>query len=105
MVYPHGMLRTWPLPGGGLASRGTSIVPTRPLSKSSANIDFFKSRGLDKIPTRGAFSVTVPGVVDGWATLLEKYGTMSLEQVLEPAIEYAENEFTASEETPLWLLY
>ena len=66
-------------------------------SPKAAAIDFFKSRGLDRIPTKGAFSVTVPGAVDGWATLLERYGTMSLGQVLGPAIEYAESGFPVSE--------
>ena len=66
-------------------------------SPKAADIDFFKSRDLDKIDTKGAFSVTVPEAVDGWVTLLEKYGTMTLEQVLEPAIEYAENGFPVSE--------
>ena len=66
-------------------------------SPKAASVEFFKSRGLDRIPTKSAFSVTVPGAVDGWVTLLDKYGTMSLEQVLEPAIEYAENGFPVSE--------
>ena len=66
-------------------------------SPQAADIDFFKSRGLDEIPTKSAFSVTVPGAVDGWATLLDKYGTMSLAQVLEPAIAYAEEGFPVSE--------
>ena len=66
-------------------------------SPKAANIDFFTSRGLDRIPTKSAFSVTVPGAVDGWVTLLDKYGTMSLEKVLEPAIDYAENGFPVSE--------
>ena len=62
-------------------------------SPKAANIEFFKSRGLDQIPMRSPFSVTAPGAVDGWVELLETQGTMSLEQVLEPAIEYAENRF------------
>ena len=66
-------------------------------SPKAASIDFFTSRGLDRIPTKSAYSVTVPGAVDGWVTLLDKYGTMSLEQVLEPAIDYAENGFPVSE--------
>ena len=66
-------------------------------SPKAADIDFFKRRGLSEIPADGAFSVTVPGAVDGWVTLLERYGTMSLEQVLAPAIEYAEEGFPVSE--------
>lgn len=66
-------------------------------SPAAANIDFFRDRQLDQIPAKGAFSVTVPGAVDGWITLLERFGTMSLEQVLQPAIEYAEQGFPVSE--------
>lgn len=66
-------------------------------SPKAANIEFFRSRGLSEIPAKGAFSVTVPGAVDGWATLLDRFGTMSLEQVLAPAIDYAESGFPVSE--------
>ncbi|HYM12535.1 MAG TPA: gamma-glutamyltransferase [Bryobacterales bacterium] len=59
--------------------------------------DFFVQKNLSEIPMYGPFSVTVPGTVDGWATLLDKYGTMKLAQVLAPAIEYAENGFPVSE--------
>ncbi len=58
---------------------------------------FFTDRKLDKVPASGPFTVTVPGAVDGWATMLTKYGTMSLSQVLAPAIEYAEKGFAVSE--------
>ncbi len=66
-------------------------------SPAAANVDFFKRRELEHIPAKGPFSVTVPGAVDGWITLLERFGTMSLEQVLEPAIQYAEQGFPVSE--------
>lgn len=66
-------------------------------SPKAANVGFFESRGLKHIPTTSPFSVTVPGAVDGWARLLEKYGTMTLAQVLGPAIEYAEEGFPVSE--------
>lgn len=41
----------------------------------------------------GIYSVSVPGAVAGWFDVLEKYGSMSMAQVLEPAIYYAENGF------------
>ena len=66
-------------------------------SPRAVDVDFFRRRGLESIPTRGAFSVTIPGAVDGWATLLDKYGTMTFSQVLEPAIHYAEKGFPVSE--------
>jgi gamma-glutamyltranspeptidase/glutathione hydrolase len=62
-----------------------------------ATLDYFKQRGLEEIPIEGPLSVTVPGTLHGWCTLLEKYGTMSLQQVLAPAIEYAEQGFPVSE--------
>lgn len=57
----------------------------------------FTERGLEAIPHSGMLPVTVPGTVDAWASLLEKHGTMSLAQVLAPAIEYAEHGFPVSE--------
>jgi gamma-glutamyltranspeptidase/glutathione hydrolase len=50
--------------------------------------------GMDRI--RGIYSVSVPGAVDGWFEVLEKYGTMTMAEVLEPAIYYAENGFPVS---------
>ena len=49
---------------------------------------------MDRI--RGIYSVSVPGAVDGWFEVLEKYGTMTMAEVLEPAIYYAENGFPVS---------
>ncbi len=66
-------------------------------SPAAANVGFFRERGLQRIPMHSPFSVTVPGAVDGWATLLERFGTMTLEQVLAPAIGYAEQGFPVSE--------
>lgn len=45
--------------------------------------------GQALIPDRGALAVSVPGCVDGWCTLHERFGRLSLARVLEPAIGLA----------------
>src|SRR4051812_38295150 len=56
----------------------------------AATIDYFESRGLKQIPTFGPLSWSVPGCVDGWDQLRQRFGTMGWEQLLSPAIECAE---------------
>ena len=51
------------------------------------------------MPTTGMEPITVPGAFDGWVTLLDKYGTMKLAELLAPAIDYAENGFPVMEKT------
>jgi gamma-glutamyltranspeptidase/glutathione hydrolase len=50
-------------------------------------------RGYSEVPIHGAEPITVPGALSGWAALLERYGTLSLAEALQPAIELAENGF------------
>lgn len=50
-------------------------------------------RGRTTAPQRGPESVTVPGALAGWQALLQRFGTRSLSQVLQPAIRYADNGF------------
>lgn len=50
-------------------------------------------RGRESIPNRGPEAVTVPGALSGWAALLERFGTMSLGDALQPAIRIAEEGF------------
>jgi gamma-glutamyltranspeptidase/glutathione hydrolase len=61
------------------------------------NLDYFKKKGITSVPDSGMEPITVPGAFDGWVTLLEKYGTMKLADLLAPAIEYAENGFPMME--------
>lgn len=58
-----------------------------------ASIGLFRDHGLDFIPTHGPMSWSVPGCVDGWAQLLQHFGTMPLAKLLEPSIAYAERGF------------
>ncbi len=46
---------------------------------------------IDKLSTVGALAVGVPGTVAGTMYALEKYGTMSRKEVIQPAIKLAEN--------------
>jgi gamma-glutamyltranspeptidase/glutathione hydrolase len=52
-----------------------------------------RAMGREDMPTTGAPSITVPGAVGGWAALLERFGTTSLDYALRPAIEVAEEGF------------
>jgi gamma-glutamyltranspeptidase/glutathione hydrolase len=61
------------------------------------NTDYFAKKGTKSIPFTGMEPITVPGAFDGWVTLLEKHGTMKLADLLQPAIEYAENGFPLEE--------
>jgi gamma-glutamyltranspeptidase/glutathione hydrolase len=61
------------------------------------SIEFLKSKGVTEMPSRGVHSVTVPGAVEGWAKLLEKFGRLKLADDLAPAIHYAEHNFPVTE--------
>jgi gamma-glutamyltranspeptidase/glutathione hydrolase len=50
---------------------------------------FFKDKGLSEIPERGPLSWSVPGCVDGWDQLRQKFGTRTFQELLEPSITYA----------------
>jgi gamma-glutamyltranspeptidase / glutathione hydrolase len=64
---------------------------------SKMTIEFFQSRGKRLIPVGpGAdapLSFTLPGTIDAWAIAVERFGRLSFAEVLEPAIDYAENGF------------
>ena len=60
-------------------------------SPLKASKKYFNSRGIKKIPRRGALSISVPGVVHAWETALKKYGKKNLKTILENAINLAEN--------------
>jgi gamma-glutamyltranspeptidase/glutathione hydrolase len=63
------------------------------------SLDYFAKKGIKQMPQTGMESITVPGAFDGWVTLLEKYGTMKLPDLLAPAIDYAETGFPVMEKT------
>ena len=64
---------------------------------SALTIDFLRDKGLQAMPYQGVHSVTVPGTVDGWAKLLERFGSMPFERILAPTIRYAGEGFPVTE--------
>jgi gamma-glutamyltranspeptidase/glutathione hydrolase len=63
----------------------------------SLSIDYFIEKGLNYVPFYGPLPVSVPGCVDGWFKLHEKFGRLSIEEILQPAIDYGRNGFPVSE--------
>jgi gamma-glutamyltranspeptidase/glutathione hydrolase len=73
-------------------------INAEPRAPKLATIEWYQKNNGGKIPeSDGLLSGGLPGVVDAWYTLLDRWGTMSFEQVLQPAIDLAENGFPLSE--------
>ena len=74
--------------GDLLSLSGQGVAP------AMATAAFYKSQGLERIPTgpgrQAHLSFTVPGIVDAFISLLERYGTKPIGEVLAPAIYYAD---------------
>jgi len=60
------------------------------VAPTGATPEFFKDQGLDYPPEFGPHAAVTPGTPGGLLVMLEKYGTMSLAEVLAPAIEMAD---------------
>jgi gamma-glutamyltranspeptidase/glutathione hydrolase len=69
-------------------------LDARETAPAAATVDMYTQPGVDEYASlRGSLSVATPGFVAGLALALERYGTLSLAQVLEPAVELAERGF------------
>ncbi len=63
-----------------------------------ATIDWYKKNAKGKIPVNDTLlSGTVPGVVDAWYIMLDRFGSMTFAETLAPAIEMAREGFPVSE--------
>jgi len=69
----------------------------------SINLDFFRKQNLTKIPPYGPLPVTVPGVVDGWVKLHDRFGNQEFKTLFEPTISYALNGFPITETIAYYL--
>jgi len=81
-------------------TKGKRVVSinAEPRAPRLATIEWHQKNNGGKLPSSdGLLSGGIPGVVDAWYLLLDNWGTMSLEQVLQPAIQLAEDGFPLSE--------
>jgi gamma-glutamyltranspeptidase/glutathione hydrolase len=67
-----------------IAINAMGVAPT------GATADFFKGKGMNYPPQYGPLAATTPGTPGGLMTMLAEYGTMSLKDVLAPAIQLCE---------------
>lgn len=58
---------------------------------AGATIEHYTCEGLSIIPGDGLLATVIPGAFDGWMLMLRNYGTMTVRDVLEPAIHYAQH--------------
>jgi len=58
---------------------------------------YVKAKKLERMPYDGPLPWTVPGCVAGWSALHEKFGRLPFDELLEPAIRYAEDGFPLTE--------
>ncbi|MEM6803911.1 MAG: gamma-glutamyltransferase [Bacteroidota bacterium] len=66
--------------------------------------DYLLKHTVDgEIPSYGPLSVSVPGAVDGWYELHEKFGKLPMKVILAPAISYAKEGFPVSELIALYM--
>jgi len=63
------------------------------------SVEALHKRGIEEMPLEGPLSITVPGMLDGLVQCLARYGTISLQDALKPAIEFAESGFPVPEIT------
>ena len=80
LVYSAEDRKVYAINGQGTAPKAATIV-------------WFRSRGIKIIPGDGFLPATVPAAFDSWITALSRFGTLSLADVLTPAIELAEKGF------------
>ncbi|MCB0847130.1 MAG: gamma-glutamyltransferase, partial [Bacteroidetes bacterium] len=66
-------------------------------SPKGLDISYFQRNGMDQIPSRGPLAVSVPGCVDGWFELHDRFGKLPMEVILAPTISYAREGFPMTE--------
>jgi gamma-glutamyltranspeptidase/glutathione hydrolase len=72
-------------------------------SPQNISIEYFTAKKLEKIPSYGPLPVSVPGAVDGWIKLHERFGKLPFKELFKPTIDYANNGFPLTETIAYYL--
>ncbi|WP_299596361.1 gamma-glutamyltransferase family protein [uncultured Tateyamaria sp.] len=67
------------------------VLCAQGVAPEDATIEHYIQQGLTLIPGSGLLATVVPGAFDGWMLMLRDHGTMTLREVMQPAIDYARN--------------
>ncbi len=82
------------IPGGdmlkAIAVNGSGKAP------AGASIEFFQNEGIEHIGLTTPHAVSVPGAVDAWTSILDKFGSMSLREIFSDAINYADKGYVVT---------
>lgn len=71
--------------GRVMAYNGSGRAP------AALDAEWLRTQGFAAMPSTGPHAVTIPGAVEAWARLLAEHGTRGLDNVLAPAIAYAQD--------------
>jgi len=95
VVEPHqnGPAGETPLIFHSVDQGGVKVICGQGVAPRAATPEAFTSLGLDVVPGSGLLPAVVPGSFGAWMLLLAEYGTMTVREVLTPAIGYARNGF------------
>ena len=95
IVYIAKENKIYQLNASGIAPSGATLAHMNELGYHWNPANFGPGSGM---PGGGITTVTVPGSLWGWQAVLDRFGTMTFKDVLQPAIDYAENGFPITEE-------
>ncbi|MEP2640433.1 gamma-glutamyltransferase family protein [Roseobacter sp.] len=65
------------------------VLCAQGVAPKAATVAHYKAQDLTLIPGSGLLATVVPGAFDGWMLMLRDHGTMTMREVMQPAIDYA----------------
>ena len=95
LIYVAKEKKVYQLNASGIAPAGLTLERMHSLGYKANPANFGPGSGM---PSGGILTVTVPGSLWGWQEVLTRFGTKTFKDVLQPAIDYAEQGFPITEE-------